>query len=373
MFVASPRRHAFTGAWRRAVLLCGAVLLFGCRETGGVPSEPEPPATDITARWNAVDSITRAMIAANPSYGRLTVSVYNANNVRVYERSYGGFSPTSTIAVASASKLIAGTLLLDLVARGELALDRTTSSVLGWTGTRGTITLQHLLSFTSGLTPEAGCTLNPLITLAACVNEIASSTLVAAPGVRFDYGSTHLHVAARMAEVVTGKSWNTLYRERLADPLGIDASSRFFALPNAALGANNPLAAGGLRISARDYARLLAVVFHKGRTLGVAVGTTALFDAQAREPYPTVTVGASPGAAFGFRYGLSAWLQCSTPATGCAVISSPGAFGFTPWIDRQTGYYATIALEESIGSGATFGTTLALLIEPAIRSALSTR
>ena len=33
---------------------------------------------------------------------------------------------------------------------------------------------------------------------------ISQLALVAAPGTRFDYGSTHLQVAARMAEVVTG-------------------------------------------------------------------------------------------------------------------------------------------------------------------------
>lgn len=358
---------------RTLVAFVAALLLGACADSGSAPSEPQPPTPDAGALWTVVDSLTQTLIAANPTYSRLTVSVYDSTHARVYERSYGGFSPTTTIAVASASKLIAGTLLLDLVARGELTLDRTTADVLGWSGARGTITLRHLLSFTSGLAPEAGCTINPLLTLAACVNDIEAAATVAPPGTRYDYGSTHLHVAARMAEVVTGKSWNTLYRERLADPLGIGTSSRFFALPNAALGAANPLVAGGLRISAHEYARLLGVIHARGRAFGLTIATPALFDAQAREPYPAVTVGNSPGAPFGFRYGLSAWLQCDTPATGCTAISSPGAFGFTPWIDRQAGYYATIAMEEVAGSGATFGITLLQRIEPAIRAALSAR
>jgi serine-type D-Ala-D-Ala carboxypeptidase/endopeptidase len=44
------------------------------------------------------------------------------------------------------------------------------------------------------------------------------------------------------------------------------------------------------------------------------------------------------------RYGLAAWLECSTPATGCEVISSPGAFGFNPWLDREAGYYAILGM-----------------------------
>lgn len=371
--VARRPRGVGPGAhWRRAVLF-GVSLLASCRGSGGGPSEPGPPGPDAAARWNVVDSLTRSLIAANPAYDRLTVSVYDANDRRVYERSYGGFSPTATIAVASASKLVAGTVLLDLVARGELSLDRTTASVLGWSGARGTITLRHLLSFTPGLLPEAACTFNPLVTLASCVEEIAGTAMLATPGTRYDYGSTHLHVAARMAEVVTGRSWNTLYRERLADPLGLPASSRFFTLPGTGLGVTNPLVAGGLRTTAHDYARLLAVVFHRGRAFGRTVASPSLFDAMAREPYPGVVVGASPGEPFGFRYGLTAWLHCAAPASGCAVLSSPGAFGFTPWIDRQAGYYATIGMEEGVGSGAAFGITLMERIAPAIRAALAGR
>ena len=40
-------------------------------------------------------------------------------------------------------------------------------------------------------------------------------------------------------------------------------------------------------------------------------------------------------------------LAISTPATGCSSISSPGAFGFTPWLDRITGYYAILGMEIS--------------------------
>ena len=48
-----------------------------------------------------------------------------------------------------------------------------------------------------------------------------------------------------------------------------------------------------------------------------------------------------------FRYGLAVWLECATPtafASGCNSQSSPGAFGFTPWFDRDAGYYAMIGM-----------------------------
>ncbi len=334
---------------------------------GTTPFEPRP-----TDRWAAVDSVIRATIATDGGSGDLTLSVYSAQDSLVFERSYGNFSPTTAVAVASASKLVSGMLLLDVVSRGELSLESTTGSVLGWSGAHGTITLRQLLSFTSGMDSENLCAFNPLVTLASCVNAIESVPLVASPGTRFDYGSTHLATAARMAEVVTGKSWATLFRERVADPLGLPAAVRYYALPNQSLGTSNPLVAGGLRASARDYAALLALAFHKGTYSGVTVGTPALFDLQTREPFPAVQIGSSPSVNLGvpFRYGLSAWLECTTPATGCTVISSAGAFGFTPWLDRAEGYYATLAMERLDGAGTGFSVRLQQSLIPFIKTAL---
>ena len=73
-----------------------------------------------------------------------------------------------------------------------------------------------------------------------------------------------------------------------------------------------------------------------------------------------------------FRYGLGAWLECATPAAGCSVISSPGAFGFTPWLDRNTGYYAVIAMESGLADTglAPASVRLAQDLKPLIAQAL---
>lgn len=309
----------------------------------------------------------------------MTVTVFDRNDVKVFEKSYGTFSPTQRVAVASASKMVAGTLLFRLIGQGQLSLDDTTGRILGWPGVRGTITLRHLLSFTSGLVPDAGCIGNPLLTLAACVDQIRDdpAALVAAPGTRFDYGGTHLHVAGRMAEVVTGKSWNTLYAELLRTPLGISAESVFYTLPDQRIGTQNPRVAGGLTTSLDEYAQLLAVAFHRGTYKGVSYAPASLFDLQAVSPYPGVTIGVSPFASLGidYRYGLAAWLECNTPATGCSTLSSPGAFGWTPWFDRQAGYYAIIGMLQNGASGSgvvAFSVNLAQSLKPDIVRALGT-
>jgi D-alanyl-D-alanine-carboxypeptidase/D-alanyl-D-alanine-endopeptidase len=112
-------------------------------------------------------------------------------------------------------------------------------------------------------------------------------------------------------------------------------------------------------------------VFARGEYDGARLASAALFEAQARMPYPSATIGFTPLP--DSRYGLGAWLECPTPATGCATLSSPGAFGFTPWVDRDAGYYAILGMEtDDAGTdGVTeFSVTLSRTLRPLIRSAL---
>ncbi|WP_368670646.1 serine hydrolase domain-containing protein [Myxococcus sp. AM011] len=348
-----------------------------------VPEEVTPPSTETLtqqdsqlAGWAAVRALLIQRSAAE-GVQDLGLMVFDSNDNLVFQHMVGAFTPTQRVAVASASKMVSGLVLLELIKRGQLSLDSTTGTVLGWTGPKASITLRHLLSFTSGMVRDHACTTMPTITLATCVNTLSTLAPVAAPGTRFDYGGTHLHVAARMAEVVTGKTWNTLFSDILRAPLGQSTAVTYYSLPRQSLGTQNPLIAGGLRVTMSEYADFLSLAFHKGQTPTLTIGTPALFDAQAREPYPNVVIGNSPMAALGlpFHYGLTAWLECLTPATGCTRISSPGAFGFTPWLDRDSGYYAILGMELNTTAGeggiVDFSVTLERDLAPLIQNALS--
>jgi CubicO group peptidase (beta-lactamase class C family) len=325
--------------------------------------------------WSQVDALLLSAAADAGATG-FGLVVWDGNDQRIYQRMLGGFTADTRVAVASSSKMVAGMVIFDSIRRGELTLDATTGQVLGWTGANATITLRHLLSFTSGLAREAACTLNPLTTLASCVDDIRDAAVVAAPGSRFDYGSTHLQVAARMAEVTSGKLWARLFADTLRTPLGLDPEVAYYTAPKQELGMVNPLVAGGLRASVNEYAAFLRLAFHRGSAGGVTVGTPALFDEQTKEPFPDAVIGSSPVMTIGlpYHYGLTAWLMCATPATGCAEISSPGAFGFTPWLDRATGYYAILGMElgnDDVESGVVdFAVKLQQQLAPLIRAQL---
>ena len=182
--------------------------LAACGGGGGEDTtSPLPPPVVTPDRFADVDRAANAAFTSQGLTG-MGLAIYDAQGVKRFERMYGNFAADQRIAIASSSKMVAGLVIMRLIEQGFLTLDSTTGGVLGWTGPQSAITLRQLLSFTSGLEREAPCTLLPNISLAECVDAISQMPLVAAPGTRFDYGSTHLQVAARMAEVVTGAAWN---------------------------------------------------------------------------------------------------------------------------------------------------------------------
>src|SRR3569833_2611109 len=229
---------------------------------------------------------------------------------------YGNFSPDQRVPIASASKLVSGVTLFRLMDAGYLTLDSTTAQVLGWSGEQGAITLRQLLSFTSGLAPENHCTYAPTVTLEQCVTTISQTALIAAPGTEFDYGSVHLDVAGRMAEAVTGKSWNDLFAQEIRDPLGLPADIVYYANPLRMTNTGNPLLAGGLIVSMNEYEHILHFAFDKGVWQGI---------------------------------------ELLAPQIVCPQISSPCAFGFTPLIDLYAGYYAILGMQDMANSKTHFG------------------
>ncbi|HZO15706.1 MAG TPA: serine hydrolase domain-containing protein, partial [Polyangiaceae bacterium] len=185
--------------------------------------------------WAAVSARVEAAASEN-GVADLGLYVFDETDQRVYALELGAFRSSTNIAVASASKLVSGMVLFDVIRRGALTLDSTPGQVLGWIGPTADLTLKHLLSFTSGLDPEPPCTHSLLTTLEACVDNIGTTAAIAAPGARFDYGPSHLHVAARMAEVATGKSWDALFDEVFRAPLQLASDARYYTLPKQSSG-----------------------------------------------------------------------------------------------------------------------------------------
>jgi len=342
------------------------VLCFMAGCSGGASGGDDPAPVDAFAAVDAEAAATYTSLGISA----MGIAIYDRNGDKVFEAMYGTFSPDQRVYIASASKMVSGVTLFHLIDEGVLSLNSSTAQILGWSGEKGTITLRELLSLKSGLADENVCTYVANTTLQSCVDDIYQADLLGAPGTRFDYGSTHLAVAGRMAEVATGKPWNAIFAEQLRSPLNLPADIQYYVLPDNLRNSDNPLLAGGLVMSMNEYAQVLHLVFDKGLWNGVQLINEDLFTLQSIDPYPDAIIGQTPAESPAARYGLTAWLECATPATGCDVISSPGLFGFTPWLDRKNGYFALIGMEDRDLSQRGVAVDLQQRLKPLIVDAL---
>jgi hypothetical protein len=101
---------------------------------------------------------------------------------------------------------------------------------------------------------------------------------------------------------------------------------------------NQPLLAGGIFASANDYSPILRAVLQGRLGMLDALGTNAV----------CAWVGAgcnaasSPAVSVKWHYSIAHWVE-DDPETGDGAFSSPGAFGFYPWIESNKKFYGVLS------------------------------
>lgn len=311
---------------------------------------PRPGASanaspDFSAVKAAIDAVSVKDVA---------IVVGNAQG-ELYAYGKGSFTPDTRTDIASASKWLTGTLAYRLIEAGKLSLSDHPSRYFGYWSqdagdARSQITLEQLLSLQSGFDAkpwQGGCVQYQFTTLQNCTRTIYRGGTDTAPGAGFSYGPHHVQIAAAMAEAAGGASFDTLFAQYVATPLGMNQTTFVMASES------NPWAAGGAQSTARDYAKLLRAMLAGGFITNIDAFT------QARTTgVPVLYAPDAITAAGDWKYALGSWSECDGSdyvASQCAdqrVNSSPGAYGFTPWIDRKNGYYAVISMNVSRGDSA---------------------
>ena len=287
----------------------------------------------------ALDSILER---AAPVVGGVSLLVVRGDSV-LYDRSIGALAPHTAIPVASAAKWMGGALLATLVEEGRLSFDDSLGRFIdaGSAMARG-IRIGRLYSHTSGFPRTAGCLADRRARLDPCAREIVEGGLVRRPGERFAYGGASMQVAARAAERAGGKPWVELFDERIARPLGLRETRWPGSMPHVA---------GGLVSSRDDYARLLRMLLDSGVLEGRRILSPATVAAMERDwsagavrepPVPVRSVG----------YGIGMWIDRVDSAGRAVELSSEGAFGFMPWIDRERRLLGVFAVKYEGGMEA---------------------
>lgn len=358
-----------------------AALLLLTLACGGGSSSGSGSAT----AGDAWAPVTAAIQGAQSQFPNgLCVEVATPAGV-VYSGSFGGMTNSNQVLVASASKWVTSATILRLVQAGAFphGLDTKTSDLLvdahtsqPWAGNLGNATLRNLLSFTTGISGDDANADNPLITLQAAVQNIYDddAATASAPGSYFYYGDTHMRIAARMAEVATGESWNQIFADQVHDPMGWSSTSIYTG------GAPNPNPAGGLACTGLEYMRFLMMELRDGMDGSAAFLSPSLISDQRADGYgPATTIAYSPYVAakgYTIHYGLGNWLETAdgNPESASNPVirySSTGTFGWAPWVTADGVYGGIIMTKQNTQGDTVPSEDLKAQLDPLIRAALA--
>jgi len=228
----------------------------------------------------------------------------------VYVQGYGiaddlgrAMTPQTPFLVASFSKSITATGIMQLVDEGKIDLDAPVQTYLPWFEVEDTeyssqITVRHLLTQTSGFSELEGNKRN-LDTnfgkdaLETSIRELNEQSLNSTPGTTFEYSNTNYDVLGLLIQTVSGQSYESYIQEKIFTPLGMTnsytslAEARtanitsgyypFFGFP-IAWENNMPYSriitpSTGLFSSAEDMSRYLVAHLNQGNYQGTSIIT----------------------------------------------------------------------------------------------------
>jgi CubicO group peptidase (beta-lactamase class C family) len=303
----------------------------------GPALDPKNPPKD----WKALDRALDQFVAHHELDG---AALLIGRGDRVLFEGYGGsYGPSTRINMASASKWPGGAAIAAAVVAGKLDMNAKLSTWKpGFAGTpKGDLTLARLMSFTAGATSVNEGTqdiaLDPRMNISEAADRLLALPLVTTPNTQFAYGGWTQQVGAAWAVAATGDPFVALWSRTVRDPAGMTDSH--FGHPRSsrdALDLPNPNLQAGLWTTPRDFSRFLMMMATGGKVGGKQVypaEAIKLIERDYAHGLPHRWQGA--GAEGGRSYGFALWCEKVAPDLSCPVISSGGAWGAMPWIDRE--------------------------------------
>ena len=270
----------------------------------------------------------------------------------LYEGYFGIYGPETSIPLASASKLISAVAVMTLIDSGaidphapivEYLPEMFAYSRAGLI--KPMMTVDEMYSMTSGLSGDAGDTIlsDLSLTLEEAVDLIATTVVPAAlPGNELNYSGLGMHTTGYLCEVISGMPFDAFYRETVSVPLNTP-SIAWDGLGET----QNIRPSGGGASNARDYGRVLRMLSRGGELDGVRLLSPEAVESMYAErtvglPYGDVPADA---ARYGWGYAFGQWVEHRDDQGNPTLLTSPGAFGTSPWIDLEDGYWGVFMVD----------------------------
>ncbi len=309
--------------------------------------------------------------------GVLATSAAGFANIETGEK----LNPDHMFWIASMTKPVTGTAMMMAVEKGLVSISDPVSEYLpefkdlkGSDGKPATITIENCLAHTSGLqdlNSEENAATTSLAGLTALVSQKA---LKFEPGTRWAYCQTGISTAARVIEVVSGKSYPDYLRDNLFEPLEMrdttfnltetqvkrlavsyaTTKDGFRAVPVKIFYGKPPTstdrfpsAAGGLFSTAHDYGRFARMILNGGELDGKRYLSPESIAEMTRSHTGDLKAGFVPGS----NYGLG-WIRVAEPVGVTAPLSAGsfghgGAYGTQAWIDPVKGRFMVMMVQRT--------------------------
>lgn len=281
-----------------------------------------------------------------------------------YRGSAGEIGVQTRVPVASASKWVSAAVIMKLVEAQRLDLDRPLADYLPdlpahWRK----VTPRQLLSFTAGVAEGHAFEASPETPNRKVYEQLAQKPLHGAPGAEFTYGGITLQIAGHLAEQVGGLSWNELFTSQVAAPAGMTAS--FYGHPlwhrDGAV-QSSPNVAAGLHTTAEDYFRFLTALLPTDSGAAPLLSPASIQEMETDYTRGLPQNFRPPAVLPDWSYGLGLWCERRRERQ-CLTVSSAGAYGTFPWIDRETGSYGVLVTVGQIRPVMPFALHLRALAE----------
>ena len=139
----------------------------------------------------------------------------------LHEMNFGNFDRHTNIRIASMTKWLEAATLMTIVDQGLIKLDDPISKYLPqFDSNKSFATIGQCFAHTSGIGSIHGhLPEDQTNSIAHRVNQLAKLSMPDDPGKRFEYNGNAINVAGRIVEIVTGKSWELVFAENIANPL----------------------------------------------------------------------------------------------------------------------------------------------------------
>ena len=333
------------------LVLLPVLILAACGGGGGggspaIVPPPPPPTTSGPPTPNSVAAATATATdnaicsAVTPYYWEIgdKTGPLASGSLGTQGNGNGPYLATTKVSIASASKWIYGMYVIQ--SRGS-ATALTSQDINFLHFTSGYTNMGTDISGSACPAPATGAdSVNACLSQTNPTNGLLFTYQDPATTGKFDYDSGHLENHASL--------YGGLGDVPVAS-LG-DTVAGMLGDPGVTFEYSEPLMAGGIYTSSNIYAKILRDVLSGSLGMLNALGTSPVCTSPKAADCATSAVFTPIPEAW--HYSIAHWVEDDPASNGDGAFSSPGAFGFYPWIDASKNYYGIISRENLNGLGS---------------------